>query len=76
MAIARFKKLCMDANDPARLGAFWAEALDRTWRPGERGEGGVFGTTPRHTIWFNLVPEGKPGEPRTGLLDFMAMQQP
>ena len=28
MALARFKDLCMDATDPARLGEFWAEVLD------------------------------------------------
>jgi glyoxalase superfamily protein len=57
MAIARFKTLCLDANDPAALGTFWAAALRREWRPYANGEGGVFGPTPQHTLWFNRVPE-------------------
>ena len=59
MAIARFKKLCMDANDPTRLGQFWAGVLGLAWKPYENGEGGVFGSGPRPTIWMNLVPESK-----------------
>lgn len=59
MALARFKKLCMDATDPGSLGQFWSAVLDRPWRPGNAGEGGVFGGTPGHTIWFNLVPDAK-----------------
>ena len=31
MAIAQFKDLCLDADDPARLGVFWAGVLGRTW---------------------------------------------
>jgi Glyoxalase-like domain len=57
MAIARFKDLCVDASDPARLGAFWARVLDRTWAPKEDGAGLVSGPTPQHTIWINQVPE-------------------
>jgi hypothetical protein len=49
----------MDANDPARLGQFWAEALGLTWRPHHNGEGGVFGPGPQPTIWINRVPEPK-----------------
>jgi len=59
MAVARFKKLCVDANDPARLGMFWAQTLGRRWQAWENGEGGVFGPTPQHTVWFNRVPEPK-----------------
>jgi len=57
MAIARFKDLCVDASDPARLGAFWAGVLDRTWEPKEDGAGLISGPTPQHTIWINQVPE-------------------
>ncbi len=57
MAIARFKKLCLDANDPARLGTFWAAVLRREWKPYANGEGGVFGPTPQHTLWLNRVSE-------------------
>jgi hypothetical protein len=59
MALARFKKLCIDANDPVRLGQFWAAVLDRTWTAYDNGEGGLFGETQGHTIWFNRVPEPK-----------------
>jgi glyoxalase superfamily protein len=59
MAIARFKKLCLDANEPSELGPFWAKILDRVWQPDAKGEGGLFGPTPQHTIWVNRVPEPK-----------------
>lgn len=56
MAIARFKDLCVDAGDPARLGAFWAAASDRTLETKD-GSYLLTGPTPRHTIWVNQVPE-------------------
>ena len=58
MAIARFKDLCLDAVDPARLGAFWASVLGRTWEA-QNGGGLLTGPTPQHTIWVNRVPEAK-----------------
>jgi glyoxalase superfamily protein len=59
MAIARFKDLCLDAGDPARLGTFWAAVLGRTWEAKDDGDGLVTGPTPQHTIWVNRVPEPK-----------------
>ena len=59
MAIARFKDLCLDAGDPARLGAFWASVLGRTWEAQDDGDGLLTGPTPQHTIWINRVPEAK-----------------
>jgi len=61
MALARFKDLCMDATDPARLGEFWANVLGRSWeRDGDGdGEGLLRGPTDRHTIWISRVPEPK-----------------
>jgi hypothetical protein len=59
MAIAQFKDLSLDANDPARLGAFWAGVLGRTWQTQEDGDGLLTGQTPQHTIWVNRVPEAK-----------------
>jgi hypothetical protein len=59
MAVARFKDLCLDAGDPARLGAFWASVLGRTWEAQNGGDGLLTGRTPRHTIWVNRVPEAK-----------------
>lgn len=49
----------MDADDPARLGVFWAAAIGRTWEAKEDGEGLLTGPTPQHTIWVNVVPERK-----------------
>jgi hypothetical protein len=59
MALARFRKLCLDAQDPATLGAFWAAALHRRFEPDGSGEGGVVGPTPAHMLWFNAVPQPK-----------------
>jgi hypothetical protein len=59
MAIAQFKDLCLDAGDPARLGAFWAAVLGRTWQAKDDGDGLLTGLTPQHTIWVNRVPEAK-----------------
>jgi len=59
MAIARFKDLCLDADDPARLGAFWTGVLGRTWEAKDDGDGLLTGPTPQHTIWINHVPEAK-----------------
>jgi hypothetical protein len=59
MAIARFKDLCLDAGDPARLGPFWAAVLGRHWETQEGGDGLLTGPSPQHTIWVNRVPEAK-----------------
>jgi hypothetical protein len=59
MALARFKDLCMDAADPARLGEFWAEVLGRSWEQEGNGDGLVRGPTGGHTIWISRVPEPK-----------------
>ena len=59
MTIARFKDLCMDAGDPARLGAFWATTLGRVWEAQDNGDGQLNGPTPQHRIWISRVPEAK-----------------
>jgi hypothetical protein len=59
MPIARFKDLCIDANDPSRLGRFWATALGRTFEAKDDGDGLLTGPTRQHTIWVNRVPESK-----------------
>jgi hypothetical protein len=59
MVIARFKDLCLDAGDPARLGAFWAAVLGRTGEAQDDGDGLLTGPTPQHAIWVNRVPEAK-----------------
>jgi hypothetical protein len=67
MTIARYKDLCLDAGDPARLGAFWAAALGRTWQARDNGDGLLAGPTPQHTIWVNRVPEAKTAKHRVHL---------
>ena len=67
MAIALFKDLCLDAGDPARLGAFWAAALGRAWEAQDDGDGLLTGPTPQHTIWVNRVPEAKTVKDRVHL---------
>jgi hypothetical protein len=64
MPIARFKKLRVDCADPERLGRFWARVLDRTWQAYDPDQGGVFGLTPRHTIWFSRVAQPKTAKNR------------
>lgn len=59
MGLVRFKKLCVDANNPELVGQFWAAVLGRAWKPYPHGEGGAFGPTPQHTVWINRVPEPK-----------------
>jgi len=59
MAIARYKDLCMDAGDQARLGAFWAGALGLAWQVRDSGEGLLTGPTKRHAIWVAVVLEPK-----------------
>src|SRR5215475_13800034 len=59
MAIAQFKDLCLDAGDPARLGAFWAAVLGRTWKAKDDGDGLLTGPTSQHTIWVNRIPKAK-----------------
>jgi hypothetical protein len=59
MVVARFKDLCLDAGDPARLGAFWAGVLDRTWQAKDDGDGLLTGPAAQHTIWVSRVPEAK-----------------
>jgi glyoxalase superfamily protein len=66
MAIARFKDLCVDAGDPARLGSFWAAALGRTVEPRET-EYLLRGPTPRHAVWVSKVPEAKSVKQRVHL---------
>jgi hypothetical protein len=59
MPIARFKDLCIDANDPARLGRFWGAVLGRASEAKHDGDGLLTGPTRQHAIWVNRVPEAK-----------------
>jgi hypothetical protein len=57
--IARLRKVCLDAVEPATLGPWWARVLDLEWRPAG-DEGGIHlpGQT-QPVIWVNRVPEPK-----------------
>ncbi len=55
--LARYQSLCLDAVDPQRLGAFWADTLGRDLEQREDGQVLLTGPSPQHTIWVNAVPE-------------------
>jgi predicted enzyme related to lactoylglutathione lyase len=57
--LATFKDLCIDAVDPARLGAFWGALLGRRVEPLAGGDVVLRGATPAEMIWVNRVPEPK-----------------
>ena len=71
--IARFRDVCLDANDPQLLGGFWGAVLGR--EPEDAGQGD--GTTPDvflapgadggPGIFVNGVPEPKAGKVRLHL---------
>ena len=74
VGLATLRDLCLYANDPARVGAFWGAVLGR--EPADAGHGD--GTThdvvlrenpasPGPTIWVNGVPEPKTGKVRLHL---------
>lgn len=67
MALATYKDLCIDAVDPARLGAFWAGLLGRELDLQDDGDAVLKGPTPAHTIWVNRVPEPKTAKHRLHL---------
>ncbi len=59
MALARFKKICIDAVDPPRLADFWGSALDQRVQADDSGEAGLVAGSGRHAIWFNRVQQPK-----------------
>ena len=59
MAIATFKDLCIDANDPQILAEFWGRALGLEPRSLANGNAYLSGPTTGHRIWVNKVPERK-----------------
>jgi hypothetical protein len=62
MAVARFTKICIDANDPVGLGRFWAAAigyaLEEDDRPEDQREAGLVDDE-QWRVWFNRVPQAK-----------------
>ena len=63
MALARFTKICVDANDPLALGGFWAAVLgyglEEDDRPEGQREAGLVDGDEQWRIWFNRVPQEK-----------------
>jgi predicted enzyme related to lactoylglutathione lyase len=59
VALATYKDLCIDANDPARLAAFWGALLGLRDEPAGGDDRALRGAAPTDTIWFNRVPEPK-----------------
>jgi hypothetical protein len=59
MAIATFKDLCIDANDPQALATFWGRALRLEPRSQAGGDAYLNGPTSGHRIWVNRVQEPK-----------------
>jgi hypothetical protein len=63
--LARFRDLCIDANDPQLVGAFWAAVLGREAEDAGQGDGttgDVFlraGADGGPSIYVNGVPEPK-----------------
>jgi glyoxalase superfamily protein len=72
----RFKDVCLDANEPGRLGPFWARALGLTWHTQAGGDGWLSGPTPLHTIWVNAVPEPRTVKARVHLDIYAASLDP
>ncbi len=72
--LARFRDLCIDANDPAPVGAFWGAVLGREPQhddePGDGASPDVFlaaGPDGGPSIYVNGVPEPKQGKVRLHL---------
>lgn len=71
--MARFKDLCLDANDPVRLARFWAGILDlraESQAPRARGPiplGPAPGRPGGERLWINPVPEPRVGKTRVHL---------
>ena len=57
MAVARFRDICIDAVDDARMQLFWAGALGLEPVPDDGGTLDLVGPTPEHRVWINRVPE-------------------
>ena len=76
MAVARFKKICLDAARPLTAGPFWAEILGLSWQPDAKGEGGLYDAGGRCIIWVNQVPEVNPVKRRVHLDMYAAALSP
>lgn len=57
--LVKLKGLCIDANDPAALGTYWAHRLGLELEPTGDGDAALRGAAPEQSIWINKVPERK-----------------
>ena len=62
-----FKDLCLDAQNPAVVGPFWARLLGLKAVAEEEGDYQLTGDSPERTIWVNGVPEPLQGKSRVHL---------
>lgn len=67
MPLARWKDLCIDATDPALVGAFWASVLGLELEVLDDGDAVLRGDGPDQTIWVNAVPEPRTVKQRVHL---------
>ncbi len=75
MAPARFKDLCIDATDPARMARFWADALGLRTERLDDGDARLTGERPEQTVWVNNVEEARTVKNRVHL-DVVAASVP
>src|SRR5215203_1617366 len=61
-----FKDLCIDAVNPEVLATFWAAALGLRAEP-SGADFRLVDHVPEHTLWVNLVPEGRTVKQRVHL---------
>ncbi|MBA2697609.1 MAG: VOC family protein [Nocardioidaceae bacterium] len=59
MALARFKKICIDAVETLPLAEFWGAALGQRVETDDKGEAGLVNAEDKYTIWFNKAPQPK-----------------
>ena len=67
MPPATYKDLCVDAADPAVLGAFWGAVLGWELRVHDDGDADLRDGTGRTQVWLNRVPEKPSGKNRLHL---------
>lgn len=72
MPLAIYKDLCIDANDPATMAAFWGHALQLRVEHLPDGDARLVGERPQQTVWLNRVPEPTTVKQRTHLDVFTA----
>jgi hypothetical protein len=65
--LARFKDLCIDANDPTVAGGFWSAVLALSPDSAGRRNLKLLGGQPEQTIWVNWVRDPKTAKHRVHL---------